>query len=363
MTKVVRAYVDTAPVSFDLLKSINAGQTISEGPFMDKLKGAVKGAVSGFKGGDKPAPAEEPKDETPDRQAANAPGSGDSSLKAIAREVMSTADHRFVLFTDKASLGSLYLKPGGGKLIVDNIKDDADLTAFAEAKDYQGRFRLQPLPPKFRFNDLINSKMDFAVLIDAPKQLVDELATNKSNPNALRQTLTKLMLHKYYVASLNLAKAKKIGPAMTKAGQDDEKIAVAFDPRVLENYPNRQTLLAAIDEWDNEFGGEGKKDADVQAKIDARNREARDPDNASALGSLSDTLQHVFASNPVKGNDEEAAKQITDKIFTMGKVKKLSYAEMMENLAALAKVWGKGSLAGQVHLKVGANPGKWQGKD
>ena len=366
MSKIIRAYTEEKPASFDLLKSITAGHELAEAPFMDKIKGAVKGAVDGFKGGNaqaQPAAQSAPADDTPDVD--NGDDSADmNDLKAIVAQVVSSTALRHVLFLNFNDLRALYLKAGGGKAVIDSIKDDAALVTFAESKMGDGeRFRLQAMRQGFTFADEIKSKQGFAVLMDIPKAIADEVATNKTNPTELRASLEKMMLHKYYVCTLNLSKAKKIGPAMTSAKGDIEAQALAFNPDVLENYPNRQKLNSAKEEWEDNYGGENKKESDIDAKEREAERAKRDPDNMGAkLGSVGEMLQGMFASNSTKGTDDEIAKQIKDRVFSNDKINKLSYKEVMQNLDVLSKIWGKNSIAGKVNLLVGADMGKWQGK-
>jgi hypothetical protein len=365
MSKIIRAYTEEKPVTFDLLKSINDGQEITEAGLMDKIKGAVKGAASGFKG-TAPAPTTTPQaapaDDTPDIDRED--DSADmNDLKDILAKVVSSTAMRHVLFMNYNDLKALYLKAGGGKAVIDAITDDAQLVVFAESKMGDNeRFSLRAMRQGFTFADEIKSKQGFAVLMDIPKAIADEVVKNKTNPTELRASLEKMMLHKYYVCTLNLSKAKKIGPAMTSAKGDIEAQALAFNPDVLENFPNRQKLNSAKEEWEENYGGDTKKDSDIDKKVADAERAKRDPDNMGGqLTSTGEMLQGMFATNPIKDNDGEAAKQIKDKIFTNGKIKKISYKEVMQNLEILAKIWGKSSIAGQVYKLVGADSGKWQG--
>lgn len=371
MSKIIRAYTEEKPASFDLLKSINAGHELAEAPFMDKIKGAVKGAVDGFKGGNsqaQPAAQSAPADDTPDVD--NGDDSADMSvLKSIVAQVVSSTALRHVLFLNFNDLRALYLKAGGGKAVIDSIKDDAALVTFAESKMGDGeRFRLQAMRQGFTFADEIKSKQGFAVLMDIPKAIADEVATNKTNPTELRASLEKMMLHKYYVCTLNLSKAKKIGPAMTSAKGDIEAQALAFNPDVLENYPNRQKLNSAKEEWEDNYGGANKKDSDIDAKLADQERDARDPDkqaerDAQAAAAdidkpLAARIQTIFAGASNKPNP---VKEITDSLFRLSTASTsgITYQEVLNNLQLLAKVWGKDSTAGKVEIEFGGHPHRW----
>lgn len=190
---------------------------------------------------------------------------GETALAEIVTDIMdvSSVDERLVLFLTPADLVKLYLQKGGGGRVVDNMED-------GELQDVAGDLisanpigKLIHVPRPHKFADFISpprdAPRDRAVLIDIPKSMFSKLkalAIPADSVNAtdeeikeFRDALRVCMLHKYYVLTLNLAKAKEIRSDMARARNVDAWVKV-FNPRVIENFPKYQTLQAAKDEWD-----------------------------------------------------------------------------------------------------------------
>jgi hypothetical protein len=222
------------------------------------------------------------------------------------------------------------------------------------------------MPESFTFADQINAKQGFAVLLDIPKDIADAVVKNKTNPTELRASLEQMMLHKYYVCTLNISKARAIAQAVDGAEGDIEKQTLAFNPDVLENYPNRQRLNSAKEEWNNHFGGEGKKEADIDAKEREVARANRDPDNQGIQIDPSKgvvgAIPTIFAS--AKGNtDEERISSIVAKLLELHEhFPSATFKDVIDNLSKLVKVWGAGSIANQVLVKLGMKEHEWQGR-
>lgn len=240
--------------SFSLIKAIEAGNISEAGGVLGKL---AKGIKSAFGKGE---PEKDTKADEPEKSSRDEKSSGISRLSTIVSEVIAPTEGevRLVIFLPLSYLTSQYLKSGGGSGVIDAIKEPAEIQELV-LDPSSGKSRIVQLPKGFTFNSLLTipkdcptkSNADMAVLLDVPAKLMSDLAAGQDLDEA-KSVLKKIMSHKYYVLTLNMAKAKKIAPAM-RAAKDLESRRQAFNPTVIENYPVKQDLVAAINEWNEEF--------------------------------------------------------------------------------------------------------------
>lgn len=257
MSKIVRTFVATS-------RGPSLLRAIEEAGFLNKIKDAFTNAVGpkkGAAGADTPQP--------PERNRQSTDLEGTKAIPKIVSELFSDAssDNRLVLFLSLGNLKSLYLQSGGGQKVIDDM-DDAEISSLITSIDNPSA-RMKRVKPGFKLRDLIMpptgaKSSDEAIQMDVPVQLFDELES-VADVQAARETLKKMMLHKYYVGVLNVARTKKIASTVDKAKDTDSK-AVVFDPAVLQAWPNRQVLDAAKQEW-YDTKGEGKEEADAESLV------------------------------------------------------------------------------------------------
>lgn len=231
-------------------------------------------------------------EDEPERARGDSTTSDSSKLADIVSELMlpTSADTRFVLYLTATELKAHYLKSGGGVSAID-LMDDTELTELArKSKD---KSRLVEFGKTFKFSELITPPSSFstaerAVVIDVPGSITSAIEnTGRRAASALSDTaaleafkteLKKAMSHKLYVLTLNIPKSKKIAAEMDTKSGTDEWVEV-FDPSVIENYPIKQILVSAKNEWDREHSQLGKRVKDVtklerDAALSQREREA-----------------------------------------------------------------------------------------
>jgi hypothetical protein len=269
MAKIVAVHIGTTQNSFSLL------QRIEEAGFLDKVKQAV--GLGKQPPQQPPQQYQQPEPE-PERATPSLASGVNSALATLAGELMTPApsETRLVVFLPHAWLKSLYLIPGGGGKLIDEL-DDAEITDIAtstpvsDTKD--GKARIVELKPGFSFKSMLTppstiGSADRAVLINAPKKLVAELRAAGTDVSKAREVLKKLMSHKIYVMTLNLSKANnfKLITKMNAARNADE-MAKVFNPAIIENYPIHSVLVQAIGEWESLMNNEDKKrEAEVAQK-------------------------------------------------------------------------------------------------
>lgn len=244
---------------------------VSEEGFLDKLKKKFTKAGA----------AAEPEDTEGGRAKADTTTSQDSQLELIAGEAAhgTTGETRYVIYLRHKDLDAYYLKQGGGGALVDALEDD-EIKAFVENPTFVGP-RIRQLGKNFSFRDQIavpvsnyTRNANTAVIIDVPKQLASQLdasalvksGTDTLDMSAAKAVLKKMMSHKYYVMTLNVAEAKKIAPQIDDALNKDDLTALkkAFDPKVIVNYPIKQVRVAAQNEWDDLQGGSSDKEEEEE---------------------------------------------------------------------------------------------------
>jgi hypothetical protein len=300
MPKIIRAYAVTRETPSLL-------QTIEEAGFLDKVKGAIKGAVAGAKKG--AADADNPEAALPDRTRQSSDLEDTKAITKIVSELFSDAssDNRLVVFLSLGNLKSMYLQPGGGQKVIDDM-DQSEISSLI-TDIYSPTARMKRVKPGFKFKDLITppagaKSPEEAVQIDVPTSLFDELE-GAADVEAAKQTLKKMMSHKYYVGVLNVARSKKIASAVDK-GKDTESRAAVFDPAVLQAWPNRQTLDAAKQQWYDEKG-EGKEDADTQSLMRQAQRQQTKDEAGKILSGDREKIKQNMLNIVMNANDGTSA--------------------------------------------------------
>jgi hypothetical protein len=192
----------------------------------------------------------------------------------------------------KVSLGDLkrfYLKATGAKEFVDHMSDEQVIT-FREtprvssdsspifAPEIVGKsLAAQTKPGREAF--------EIAVLLDVPKaDLAAFLQIDESKLAELRAQLVKILSTKNYKMSIYVSKLKTAEKITVGADSNEEN----FNPVCLANYPSREMLNDAIDEWRHHFG----RDA-VNAKKD-------DPDRISADNSGTNKIRSMIIAAMAK---------------------------------------------------------------
>jgi hypothetical protein len=344
MAKIIRAYTEEKSVTFDLLKSINAGDQLHEKEFLQKLGNALGG--KGFKSDETiDANKKATSAASPDRARADTAAQGVNELEKIIGEVVNTSDERYVLFTNTKFLQSAYLKAGGGKLVIDSVTTDEDLIKVAKHEAVKN-FSLVKMSDSFKFSELLktpNNSFDTAIILDIPKVIDDNLqkAANSSDPTAIRTALEAMMSFKYYVMSLKIPESKDIAAQMDAEHEMRKQLAI-FNPSIIRNYPHKSTWDAAKSEW-YKTQGEGKDESEVEKAEKAADLKGRkdklaapDPDMAikkSVLNSL------MTAANP---------KGAASGIYTNFKPTATTKAAVLSILDALFNEYGTPKIRGTI---------------
>lgn len=279
MSKIVRTFVETtrAP-SYSLMREIAAGEQLDEAGMLTRLANSIGAGISAaktaFSGTPPPPPPPDPSVDTHSKATKDDASSDLSKLRSIVGDVLEapSGEVRFVLHLSHKDLVSLYLKSGGGQAVVGALPDP-EITSLV-ANPLASKSRLAQLKNDFKFSDLLDpvegsaesARADQVVLLDIPGSLVSELKAAGTDLEKAKIALKKMMSFKYYVLTLNKAKAKAIAPAMGTA-EDLEKQIDVFDPNVIENYPIKQDFIAAKMEWAKEHSEGGKKQAEVDSKV------------------------------------------------------------------------------------------------
>jgi hypothetical protein len=232
---------DKTAANLELLK------LISEESFLEKLKSTFKKKMA----------AKPEEDTEPGRAKADTTTSQDSQLEIVASEAAysKTGETRYVIYLSKSDLDGHYLKQGGGAGLVD-VMDDEEVKTFVENPTFVGS-RIREIGNDSSFRNLIavpvskyTTKANTAVIIDVPDALASQLKGAASEISAARGVLKKMMNHKYYVMTLNIAATQKIASKVDAARDNLDALKKAFNPEVMVNYPIKQVRVAAQNEWD-----------------------------------------------------------------------------------------------------------------
>jgi hypothetical protein len=266
----------------------------------------------------------------------------------IVSDIMtpSSADVRLVLFLNEKELSAHYLKAGGGKEVID-LMEDSELQELARGT---GNSRIVRFPAaNFDLANLLKPPANFsssnrAVLIDVPKALISELdnlsrraaSAMASAPELekLREHLKKLMSHNYYIVTLNIPKAKKL-TGMTR-NKDLEKWVEAFDPNVISNYPVKQVLVAAKDEWDEAHDTESQEEERVKSKEEKAKRAERERAADDTLSGATAQALEARLVNTLIAAGTKSISDIADDIRSMLRGSN-EQADVISALTELAK--------------------------
>lgn len=307
-----------------LLKSINT--EIQEGTW-DNLKALI--------GGNKPVVAPEEPDRTAGSQI-----EGGSELADMASQIMEPRDVRYVMLTNLGGL-KLYLSQGGGKRLIDSVKEDKDIVDIITQKD-NVHFKLLKIAPDFKFGQLLGGKSNgMSIILDIPKAIADKLenAASSSDAAAGREALNSMMSFKYYVGTLKIDAANGLS---ADAVGDAEELEKLFNPSVLANYPRKAVWDAAKEEW-YETRGEGKEDADVERRVRDAARAEKEKQSTEKLGGEKNEELDVLIRNFLKvspGQTKTAgqiAKNIKDSPNIAGKRSK---QEVYDRLISFGNEYG-----------------------
>jgi hypothetical protein len=263
-----------------LLTSINY---LSEAGVMD----AIKRGWNAFKTVKPDEQPEQKPDEEPERIKPE-DDDDENALVTIGSELLGIdrSEVRVVLYLEHLELKYYYLVKGGGGKLVDAL-DDAEVEAIKKGGTTK-LLKLAFLGNSFTYSKMMNAPagMDRAVIINAPKALVDSLF--QADTEAARPLLKKLFSHKLYVMTLNLKKAKhpEVITAMSAKTSASER-AEHFNPHILENYPNYARYMTAIREY-----ARSQKAASPEAQDEERiSKLERKADLAARENSAKATMQ------------------------------------------------------------------------
>jgi hypothetical protein len=296
--KSVITYGKVATDGLPLLRSVNEG-------LGDVLKSLV--------GGKKSPATDVKKDTTPERAMPGEATTNDhnSNLKRLSSEALQVvpSESRVIIAVSRVELSNLYLKSGGGQSLVtpDNLSD-IEIADFKNAINSEskpsGSTKLIYLGKTFTFSSMIDAAKAISgatdvILLNIPNSLLAEFQKVAEDPDGketsetklpkTRAILAKMMLHKYYVMTLDLSKAKKIEAQMGTAESADE-VMDAFDPHIVTNYPVKQVKVAALNEWDSMKSEEPQQKAPEQSaepKVDT----VDDAEGKMAQSALDDTKE------------------------------------------------------------------------
>lgn len=303
------------------------------------------------------------KEDDPDRARGDSTTSDSSKLNDIVSELMlpSSADQRIVVYLTATELKSHYLKQGGGAQFIDVIEDDELVNI---AKKSGGNRRIVEFSPGFKFSDILVKPSGFsaaerAVIIDVPKQIFNAIESSRRRvasaladdaaKQAFREDLKKIMSHKYYVLTLNMVKAQRIVREMdSKSGTDEW--AEVFNPEVIENYPIKQTLVAAKNEWNREHGEVSKRLKDITSKEREAKFAEREREAAKKLAGGSDELAKILINAVIANGgkpDDEIASKIKD-----GTSSKYEQSDVVSALNKLSTDYGQTKFA-DIAVEVG----------
>lgn len=245
MTKIKRAFVITEKAaSYNLLRTINAGRALWE---------------------------DESAEPTP--------------LQTVITKILvpDTGTKRFVVHLTFDELKKLYLKPGGGADLIDQIKDPELQKIITDPSSKESKIEM--MKDDFKFSNLIDvgdKKADFTVLINVPDALATEFAAAGDKLDVARESLKKMMSHDFYVCTINNSKAAPIAQAVDGAEEMEQREKV-LDPNVLENYPSKQTFVGAKNAW-AELHAEHSKPAEEEPESENPAEKAEADLAASAQG-------------------------------------------------------------------------------
>jgi len=205
--------------------------------------------------------------EDEERSKADTTTESDSMLERIAGEAtrVTTGETRFVLHLNKNDLQSNYLVSGGGKKLIEKMSDDevkdflnSHYASGASAADRKST-RIEEIGKVVeKFSKMLQTgpvnkyldKPDATVIIDVPDSLAAQLKAATPDVTKAREILSKMMNHNYYVMTINNGKAKGEIANKIDTEKDVEELKKVFDPSIVMNYPIKQILTAAKNEWD-----------------------------------------------------------------------------------------------------------------
>lgn len=185
-------------------------------------------------------------------------------LPHIVGEAISVTSNeiRYVLNLKRNDLANLYLRAGGGRGLV--TKDHLPVETLANIAEVL----VKKTPVKnvliqrysgFSLAQVVNfSNSDDVVFIDVPKvldaqvmQAATKFVSDPTSEDAFRAVLEKIMVHRYYVMTLGLVKLRKlISEHNLLPNTPVEEAVKVFDPAIIVNYPFKNILVAAKNEWD-----------------------------------------------------------------------------------------------------------------
>lgn len=301
MPKIIRTFSINEPTSLSLIKTVN------EGKFLHKLASGLKGAIDAVKNAKaaRTTPATvttATKNELPDRPVASVDLQGGSATERIVSELFSDTgtESRLVVFTSLNNLKAMYLKSGGGHALIDSF--DPTVLANFKADPLNARGPMVKLKKDFTFSQMVvprKGQADMAIQIDVPNALWAQLETAASEEE-IKNVLTKMMSHKYYVMTLSTRKSNAIRPAMGTARGTEERAEV-FDPNIVANYPIRSVLMSAIAEWNDRQAAPEKEKEEATA---AKEREAGRKERADK------------AETTLKGDQEKVRQQMLNIVMS-----------------------------------------------
>lgn len=181
---------------------------------------------------------------------------------------------RYVLRMTTQDLKQHYLKSGGGKSFVENLSDEV----LSKKDALEVRIKLLH---NYDIKKLIGSgKYDSIVLLDIPKELTSKLATALSGAldiNGIRDALTRMMNHRYYVMTLSASRLKKVASKATPVWNDIDELTRVLDPSIAIAYPKMSDLATIKQAYVDQFENDTARASNDQPDEDADDEPAPAP--------------------------------------------------------------------------------------
>lgn len=168
--------------------------------------------------------------------------------------------NRYILRMTTSDLKLHYLKSGvGGKSFIESL-DPKILANFGMLQS-----RVELMFPNYDVKKLIskNPKYDAIVLLDVPTSFTSDLKTAWSGAediNAVKDTLMKMMNHRYYVMTLSSSRLSKIISKIEPKWHDSDALVKVFDPSVVLSYPNTSEFASIANEYAEIGNGSSSND-------------------------------------------------------------------------------------------------------
>lgn len=271
-----------------------------------------------------------------------------NDLVRVASEALQVnpGEVRFVIHLPYRHLKDYYLQTGGGQKLAGSEVFTDDMLRDFIADPSSGKSLMFRLPDQYTLHDISHPKNasingEMAILIDVPRAMADKLKNPNLSLSLARKMLERVFNHKYYVMTLNTTKLKELPENLGQNSNKDEMVE-KFNPYAIENYPIRQVLAAAKQEWNEQ--------QDAKKEVLKKNGTAPDSEDVDSLAHAEAALSAAASAERKKETaaPEEKAPEANTEQPTFEIPKPAVPKTTEERIDDLSKAWKDFSAEGKI---------------